>query len=102
MRRTIWTAVVLAVCCVAPAAAQQVEKSPFAPAAPTVSVPAAAPAEAAPAERAPSLEVSTKQIDAAVRADIAQERKDPMGSRGWWTTVAAVVVGVVIAILLLD
>lgn len=101
MRRTIWTAVVLAVCCVAPAAAQQVEKSPFAPTAATVSVPAA-PAEAAPAERAPSLEVSTKQVDAAVRADMAREQKDPMGSRGWWTTVAAVVVGVVIAFLLLD
>ncbi|HYW08722.1 MAG TPA: hypothetical protein VE913_17300 [Longimicrobium sp.] len=100
MRRTIWTAAVLAVCCVAPAAAQQVEKSPFAPSAATVSVPAA-PAETAPAERAPSLQVSAEQIDETIRADKARGEQAPMGSRGWWTTVAAVVVGVVIAAILL-
>jgi hypothetical protein len=99
MRKVIWTAAVLALCA-APAAAQQIEKSPF------TSAPAdVAPQkdEAAQQEIKPSLLVSQQQMDETIRA-VAEERgqsRQQLGSNFWYT-VAAIALGIIIASLLLN
>lgn len=98
MRKVIWTAAVLALCA-APAAAQQIEKSPFtAPA--DVVVPKDEPAQQ---ETKPSLRVSQQQMDETIRA-VAEERgqsRQQLGSNFWYT-VAAIALGIIIASLLLN
>jgi hypothetical protein len=103
MRKVIWTAAVLALCA-APAAAQQIEKSPFTPA-PAAAQQAAEPKkEPASEDATPSLRVTPEQADATIRA-VAQERnqgrQQQLGTNFWYT-VAAVAIGVILAMLLLD
>lgn len=102
MRKVLWTAAVLALCS-APAAAQQVEKSPFS-AAPAVTADVPEPrSEPASEARTPSLRVTPEQIDATVRTVAAErgESRQQLGTNFWYT-VAAVALGIVIAALLLD
>ena len=97
MRKVIWTAAVLALCA-APAAAQQIEKSPFTPA--EVAAPKDEPAQE---ETKPSLLVSQQQMDETIRA-VAEERgqsRQQLGSNFWYT-VAAIALGIIIASLLLN
>jgi hypothetical protein len=62
-------------------------------------VPAAQPAEA----RAPSLAVSREEIRQRVAAiEEQRESKDQMGGQGFWWTVAAVAIGVIVALLLIE
>ncbi|MBD0321575.1 MAG: hypothetical protein ICV87_14660 [Gemmatimonadetes bacterium] len=103
MRKVIWTAAVLALCA-APAAAQQIEKSPFtsAPAREQADLPAPKD-EPAQQERTPSLRVTPQQLDETIRA-VAEERgqgRQQIGSNFWYT-VAAIALGIIIASLLLD
>ena len=99
MRKVIWTAAVLALCA-APAAAQQIEKSPFTSAPADVAV---AKDEPAQQEAKPSLLVSQQQMDETIRA-VAEERgqsRQQLGSNFWYT-VAAIALGIIIASLLLN
>ncbi len=85
----------------APAAAQQSVSD----AAPTVSAPVAAvqaaataPAPAADAQLFPTRDEVRQRVAVAE----AKRAQAPMGSSDWWYTVAAVALGVIIALLLLD
>lgn len=99
MRRSVFVAAL--VFAAAPLAAQEQA---------TVTQPAAAPAveAAAPAApvqeepRQPRLHVSTEQIDAQLRAEPAETRGREMNQRDFLYTVAAVALGVLIALLLID
>lgn len=96
MRKVLWTAAVLALSAT-PAAAQQLEKSPFA-----VAQEIAAEVQASAAET-PSLRTTPEQIDATIRA-VAEERaqgRQQIGSNFWYT-VAAIALGIIIASLLLN
>jgi hypothetical protein len=102
MRKVIWTAAVLALCA-APAAAQQIEKSPFTPAPAATEQTAESKKEPVSEDATPSLRVTPEQADATIRA-VAQERnqdKQQLGTNFWYT-VAAVAIGVILAMLLLD
>jgi hypothetical protein len=93
--------VLAAVACIAlPASAQQQESAadtkPVATA-PTV----AAPAQTAEAPAAPTLLVSREQIDAQLKAEPAVAGERQMNS-SFWYTAAAVALGVIVALLLLD
>jgi hypothetical protein len=79
----------------APAAAQQSADASDAPAV-SVSAPAA------PSAAAPSIYVSRDEIRQKVVAAESERGKAPVGSNDWWYTVAAVAVGVIIALLLID
>ena len=99
MRKVIWTAAVLALCA-APAAAQQIEKSPFTSAPADAAAPRDEPAQQ---ETKPSLLVSQQQMDETIRA-VAEERgqsRQQLGSNFWYT-VAAIALGIIIASLLLN
>lgn len=98
MRKVFWTAAVLALSA-APLSAQQVEKSPFASVAPPALEAAAPQAEV---ERAPSLYLSREQVDESVRASEAQRGARTIGDRNFWTLVAAIAVGVIIASVVLN
>ena len=96
MRKLLWTAAILTLCS-APAAAQQIEKSPFAAAQEI-----AAEVQASSTE-APSLLTTPEQIDATIRA-LAEERaqgRQQIGSNFWYM-VAAIALGIIVASLLLD
>ena len=104
MRKVIWTAAVLALCA-APAAAQQIEKSPFT-SAPAREQAASVPEpknEPASKERTPSLSVTPEQLDETIRA-VGEERGQNRQQFGnnFWYTVAAIALGIIIASLLLD
>jgi hypothetical protein len=103
MRKVIWTAAVLALCA-APAAAQQIEKSPFAAPAREQAADVPEPKEEpAQKEAKPSLRVSPQQMDETIRA-VDEERgqsRQQMGSNFWYT-VAAIALGIIIASLLLN
>jgi hypothetical protein len=78
-------------------------------AAPAAAQEAASPADAVQAQAsvtrtalAPSLYVSQDQIRQRVAASEAERENAQVGSSNWWYTVAAVAVGVVIALLLID
>lgn len=77
-----------------PAAAQQSVSD----AAPVVSAPVTASAASVDAQLFPTRD----EVRQRVAATEATHAGDPVGSRGWWYTVAAVAVGVIIALLLLD
>jgi hypothetical protein len=80
----------------APAAAQQDMESG---AAPVVTAPAAAaPTPSVDARLFPTRDQVRQQVAQAE----ARHARAPMGSSEWWYTVAAVALGVVIALLLLD
>lgn len=102
MRKVIWTAAVLALCA-APAAAQQIEKSPFTPAPAATEQTVEPRQEPVSQDAAPSLRVTPEQADATIRA-VAEDRKQDkqqMGSNFWYT-VAAIALGVIIALLIID
>ena len=102
MRKVIWTAAVLALCA-APAAAQQIEKSPFTAAPAATEQPAEPKKEPASENATPSLRVTPEQADATIRA-VAEERnqgKQQLGTNFWYT-VAAIALGIIIAALLLN
>lgn len=95
MRKALLLAAAL-VLCSAPARAQQSQ---------ALQAPTPTPAtQVAEKPVAPSLHVSREQIDERVRQMEAERagKNEQMGSRGWWYTVAAVAVGVIIALLLID
>ncbi|HEX8213829.1 MAG TPA: hypothetical protein VF584_26920 [Longimicrobium sp.] len=102
MRKVIWTAAVLALCA-APSAAQQIEKSPFTPAPAAAQQVAEPKKEPASEDATASLRVTPEQADATIRA-VAQERNGKQQQLGtnFWYTVAAVAIGVILAMLLLD
>lgn len=99
MRKVIWTAAVLALCS-APAAAQQIEKSPFTP------VPATEQSEPkkepASEDATPSLRVTPEQADATIRAVAERNQGKQQLGTSFWYTVAAVAIGVILASLLLN
>jgi hypothetical protein len=101
MRKVIWTAAVLALCA-APAAAQQIEKSPFTPAPAATEQTAEPKKEPASEDATPSLRVTPEQADATIRA-VAEERqgKQQLGTNFWYT-VAAIALGIIIAALILN
>lgn len=101
MRKVIWTAAVLALCS-APAAAQQIEKSPFTPV-PATQQAAEPKKEPGSEDATPSLRVTPEQADATIRA-VAEERNQGKQqlSTSFWYTVAAVAIGVILASLLLN
>jgi hypothetical protein len=78
-------------------------------AAPAAAQEAASPAVAVQAQSAvvstavsPSIYVSQDEIRQRVAASEAEREGAQMGSSNWWYTVAAVAVGVIIALLLID
>jgi len=88
------------VLCAAPAAAQQsaaVAPEPAAPAAPVQ-------AEKQQAPRAPALYPTTDEVRQQVRANEERlgHQQAPLGSKDWWYLVAAVAIGVIIAVLLVS
>ena len=90
------------VLCAAPAAAQQSAAVTPEPAA--VAPATAVQAEKQQAPRAPALYPTTDEVRQQVRANesrLAQE-KAPIGNRDWWYLVAAIAVGVIVALILLD
>ena len=104
MRKVLVTFAAL-VLCAAPVYAQQ-GAEPAAAAEQSDVVKAAAPAPAAqPAEqnetRTPTLAVSRDEIRARIAADEPQA-SEQMGGQGFWWTVAAVAIGVIVALLLID
>ena len=104
MRKVISTAAVLTLCA-APAAAQQIEKSPFtaAPAREQAADVAEPKDEAAQQDSKASLRVSQKEMDETIRA-VAEERgqgRQQIGTNFWYT-VAAIALGIIIASLLLS
>ena len=102
MRKVIWTAAVLALCA-APAAAQQIEKSPFTPAPAANEQAAESKKEPVSEDATPSLRVTPEPADATIRA-VTEERNQGKQQRGtnFWYTVAAIALGIIIAALLLD
>ncbi|HEX8395515.1 MAG TPA: hypothetical protein VF665_24400 [Longimicrobium sp.] len=77
-----------------PAAAQQSVSD----AAPTVAAPVVTAAPAVEAQLFPTRDEVRQRVAAAE----ARRAHAPMGSSDWWYTVAAVALGVIIALLLLD
>jgi len=78
-------------------------------AAPAAAQEAASPADAPQARRAvvsaaasPSIFVSRDEIRQRVAAAEAERENAQVGSSNWWYTVAAIAVGVIIALLLID
>jgi len=100
MRKVIWTAAVLALCS-APAAAQQIEKSPFTPV-PATEQSAEPKKEPASEDATPSLRVTPEQADATIRAVAERNQGKQQLSMSFWYTVAAVAIGVILASLLLN
>jgi len=103
MRRPL---VLLALLLAVPLAAQErQQQNPAEPVdAPALQAPAA-PAQAtaeAPAQKAPTLHVTQEQIDAQLRQDRVAAEDRQVGSQSWWYLVAAIAVGVVVALLVLD
>jgi hypothetical protein len=99
MRRSVFVAAL--VFAAAPLAAQE-QASATDPAGTPV-IEAAAPAPAVQEEpRQPRLHVSTEQIDAQLRAEPREARSSEMNQRDFLYTVAAVALGVLIALLLID
>ena len=95
MRKVLWTAAILTLCS-APAAAQQIERSPFA-----VAQEIASEVQASAAET-PSLRTTPEQIDATIRA-VAEERAQGRQQipSNFWYLVAAIALGIIIASLVL-
>ena len=81
--------------------ASQPDLAPAAAPAPVPATPEAPPAEAREATR-PSLHVSTEQVDAQLRQDAAAAEDRQVGSKSWWYLVAAIALGVIVALLILD
>jgi len=91
--------------CAAPAAAQQAIAPAVEPAA-VAAQPAPAPAQAEKqqAPRAPALYPTTDEVRQQVRANEERlgHQQAPIGTKDWWYLVAAVAIGVIIAVLLVD
>lgn len=108
MRRSL---VLAALLLAAPLGAQEpagADQPDPAPAAQSVqAAPAAAPAPAsdqpeAAEPRRPSLHVSAEQIDAQLQADARESDRQQIGSQSFWYLVAAIALGVLIAIVITD
>ena len=85
--------------CAAPAAAQQA----IAPAPePAAARPVPAQAEKQQAPRAPALYPTTDEVRQQVRANEQRlgHQQAPIGNKDWWYLVAAIAIGVIVAVLL--
>jgi hypothetical protein len=86
----------------APLCSQEQQTAPQpADAAAVVAAPEAPAAEVKEPVR-PSLRVTPEQIDAQLRQDAPAAERTQVGSKSWWYLVAAIAVGTIVALLLLD
>ena len=90
------------VLCAAPAAAQQSAAVVPEPVAAAPAAPVQAEKQQAP--RAPALYPTTDEVRQQVRANEERlgHQQAPLGSKDWWYLVAAVAIGVIIAVLLVS
>ena len=106
MRKVLILTAALVLCAGQAVAQQSDAVAPAAHPAAVRAAPAPAPtAVEAPAQRAPSVYVSTEEVRSQVlRADQerAKEEGAQVGSRSWLYLVAAIAVGVIVALVLLD
>lgn len=101
--RKVLVAFAALVLCAAPAVAQETADAPAQVAA-VKAAPAPAPAQADVQKEqpaAPSLAISSEDVKERVRV-IEEQRTEAQMSQSFWYTVAAVAIGVIIALLLLD
>ena len=103
MRKVLILAAALVLCAGQALAQQQADAA--AVASPVAAVQAApAPQVGQPEQQkpVPSIYVSTEEVRRQVRAAEAQRAEAQVGSRDWWYLVAAIAVGVIVALILLD